>query len=149
MKTRGHPRMYKTPKEMQQRIDAYFDDCAGKVLEHVNPETGEREPVIDKNGNTIVIGAHPPTVTGLALALGFASRQALLNYQHRPEYERVVTIAKSRVEEYAESRLFDKDGANGAKFSLTNNFEGWKEKQDVNVGGQEDNASQVNIKVID
>jgi hypothetical protein len=35
------------------------------------------------------------------------------------------------VEQYAEERLFDKDGANGAKFSLANNFEGWKEKQQI------------------
>lgn len=33
--------------------------------------------------------------------------------------------AKSRIEMYVEERLFDKDGANGAKFSLQNNFKGW------------------------
>lgn len=36
-----------------------------------------------------------------------------------------ITRAKSRVEEYAESRLFDRDGSNGAQFSLRNNFKGW------------------------
>jgi hypothetical protein len=42
-----------------------------------------------------------------------------------------ITRAKARVEAYAESRLFDKDGANGAKFSLSNNFHGWAEKKEL------------------
>ncbi len=41
--------------------------------------------------------------------------------------------AKARVEMYAEERLFDKDGANGAKFSLANNFSGWKEKKEIDA----------------
>ena len=141
--------MYQSPEEMQSLIDDYFDSCKGHTLMVTDPDTGEEVPYLNKYGNPVVMDAKPPTVTGLALALGFVSRQALLNYQHRPEYEKIVTIAKSRVEEYTESRLFDKDGANGAKFSLINNFAGWKEKQDVNVGGQEENALEVNIKVID
>ena len=32
--------------------------------------------------------------------------------------------AKARCEQYAEERLFDRDGTNGAQFSLKNNF-GW------------------------
>jgi hypothetical protein len=49
--------------------------------------------------------------------------------------------AKAYVERYAEERLFDKDGANGAKFSLANNFEGWKEKREIDA----DVNSTVNI----
>ena len=33
----------------------------------------------------------------------------------------------TRIEMYAEERLYDKDGSNGAKFSLQNNFKGWNE----------------------
>ena len=39
-----------------------------------------------------------------------------------------ITRAKSFVEKYAEERLFDRDGVQGAKFSLINNFKGWSEK---------------------
>ena len=39
--------------------------------------------------------------------------------------------AKTKIEEYAERRLFDRDGCNGAKFSLANNFRGWAEKQEI------------------
>lgn len=34
---------------------------------------------------------------------------------------------------YGEERLFDKEGANGAKFSLANNFSSWKDKKDVDA----------------
>jgi hypothetical protein len=54
----------------------------------------------------------------------------LLNYQGEPEYLDTIMRAKAKVEEYAERRLFDKDGANGAKFSLANNFKSWREKPD-------------------
>lgn len=43
--------------------------------------------------------------------------------------------AKRKCEVYAEEMLFDKNSTNGAKFSLANNFEGWKEKQEVEHSG--------------
>lgn len=130
-KRRGVPPRYKSAQQMQERIDEYFKLCEGKKLLDENG----RPVVTDKGFYVYLVSPKPPTVTGLALALGFTSRQALLNYQAKPEFVDTVTRAKSRVEEYAETRLFDKDGANGAKFSLANNFEGWREKQDIKVDG--------------
>lgn len=118
--------MYKTKAEIQKKIDAYFEECKGELL-----CDAEGNPMTDKNGNPIRIGCRPLTITGLALALGFNSRQALLNYQCKEEFHDTIMRAKSKVEQYAEERLFDKDGANGAKFSLANNFEGWREKQQI------------------
>ena len=46
-----------------------------------------------------------------------------------------ITRAKRKCEIYAEEKLFDKSGVNGAKFSLANNFEGWKEKQEIEHSG--------------
>ena len=114
----GAPRKWRSVSAMQKAIDAYFEQCEGKPL----IIDGEQQR--DKCGVPIVINAKPPTVTGLALALGFTGRQALLDYQARPEFADTVTRAKARCEEYAERRLYDKDGANGAKFSLGCNF-GW------------------------
>lgn len=116
----GRPPAYKTPEEMQEKIDEYFTRCAGEML---RDEDGQ--PVYDKWGQPVMINVRPPTVTGLALALGFTTRQALLNYQAKPRFIDTVTRAKSRCEEYAESRLYDRDGSRGAMFSLTNNFKGW------------------------
>ena len=41
---------------------------------------------------------------------------------HVKEFVDTITRAKARVEQYAEERLFDRDGSNGAQFSLRNNF---------------------------
>ena len=138
----GRPPKYKNKKEIQEKIDAYFEECEGTVL-----KDKEGNAVTDKNGNIIICGKKPPTITGLALALGFSSRQALLNYQDKDEFVDTITRAKSKVEQYAEERLFDKDGSNGAKFSLANNFEGWKEKQQIEA--DVNNEVSINIELID
>ena len=124
----GRPPMYKTKEEIQEKIDAYFNECKGSPV-----YDKEGNPIFDKWGNPSIFGERPLTVTGLALALGFNSRQSLLNYQDKPEFMDTIMRAKAKVEQYAEERLFDKDGANGAKFSLANNFEGWKEKQQIDA----------------
>lgn len=122
----GRPATYKTVEEMQAKIDAYFDSCYG---EYVTDDEGNL--MTDKSGHPVMTKPRPLTVTGLALALGFSGRQALLNYQDKPKFMDTIKRAKSRIEQYAEERLFDKDGVNGAKFNLTNNFKGWSEKQQI------------------
>lgn len=121
---------YKTVEEMQAVIDQYFEDCKGE------PIIGDDgQPILDKYGQPFIINAHPPTVTGLALALGFTSRQALLNYQAKKAFVDTVLRAKARIEAYAEERLFDRDGQRGAEFSLKYNFR-WadEKKQDEDEG---------------
>lgn len=134
----GRPPMYHTKEEIQEKIDAYFEECKGRVLRNDDDSIAR-----DKYGLPVIVDARPPTITGLALALGFTSRQALLNYQAKDEFVDTITRAKSRVECYAEERLYDKDGANGAKFNLANNFEGWKEKKEIEA----DVSSSVTINV--
>ena len=122
----GRPPKYKTKEEIQEKIDAYFESCKGTVR-----YDDDGNVLIDKFGRPVIFDERPLTITGLALALGFNSRQTLLNYEGKKEFMDTIMRAKAQVEQYAEERLFDKDGANGAKFSLANNFEGWKEKQKI------------------
>ncbi len=121
----GRPPKYKNKEEIEGLIDKYFEDCEGTLL--TNPDTGE--PMIDKWGNPIYTNRRPPTITGLALALGFATRKSLMDYQGKKEFMETILRAKSRVEMYTEERLFDKDGSNGAKFSLQYNFKGWRDER--------------------
>ena len=121
---------YKDPAEMQKKIDEYFESCEGQLV-----RDADGNPMIDKWGNAIIINQRPPTVTGLALALGFNSRQTLLNYQGKKAFRDMITRAKSMVEMYTEERLFDKDGSNGAKFSLQFNFKGWREEKSDEATG--------------
>ena len=128
----ARPLKYKTVDELQAAIDQYFEDCKGKPL---LDDYGSA----DKYGNPIIVDAKPPTITGLALALGFTNRQTLLNYQGKKQFLDTITRAKARCEEYAESRLYDRDGANGAQFSLKYNFR-WDAQKDAEADG---------VKIID
>lgn len=116
----GMTPMYTSVAEIEDKIEQYFDRCKGYPL-----TDSKGKQIFNKFGEPVFLDVHPPTITGLALALGFASRQALLNYQAKPEFNDTITRAKARVEQYAEERLFDRDGSNGAQFSLRNNFKGW------------------------
>lgn len=128
---------FNSPQEMQEKIDTYFADCEGRVL---TDEYGQ--PVLTKYGEPVIVGAKPLTVTGLALALGFSTRQSLLDYQGRGEYKPLVEAAKLKIENYAEMRLYDKDGWNGARFNLQNNFRAW----DADRAAQDDKkAPAINI----
>ena len=88
----GRPPKYKSVEEIEQKIEAYFKSCEGEPLK-------DRDGTVltDKYGAPIIVGKRPPTVTGLALALGFASRQALLNYQGRKQFNDTITRAKTYV----------------------------------------------------
>ena len=122
-KTVGRPPKYKTKEEIEEKIEAYFKKCEGEILKDDNGE-----PVLNKWGKPVVINCRPPTVTGLALALGFTTRTSLLNYQGKKEFMDTITRAKTMIEAYTEERLFDRDGTSGAQFSLRNNFSGWNEE---------------------
>ena len=122
----GRPPKYKNVEEIEDKIEQYFAICEGEPL-----LDNEWKPVVNKYGYPCWIKPpKPPTVTGLALALGFTTRLSLLNYQDKKEFMNTITRAKTKIEEYAESRLFDRDGSNGAQFSLRNNFKGWNGEQE-------------------
>lgn len=135
---RGVPPKYKDVSEIEGLIEAYFKDCASHPM-----LDDDGNVYTDKNGKPIMTEPKPLTITGLALALGFNSRQSLLNYQGKENFVDTITRAKAQIEQYAETRLFDRDGANGAKFSLANNFTGWKEKQAIEA----DVNSEITINI--
>lgn len=51
-----------------------------------------------------------------------------------------ITRAKTMIEAYTEERLFDRDGTNGAQFSLRNNFKGWNDRQPSELDQEEQKA---------
>jgi hypothetical protein len=63
---------------------------------------------------------------GLAHTLDM-TRQSLLNYQKNDEFFDTITRAKRACEVFAEESLLDRNGVQGAKFSLINNYPNWKQ----------------------
>ena len=106
MNKSGRPLKFKTVKELQEKIDAYFADCE---------ETGE-----------------PLTVTGLALALD-TTRETLMDYQEKDGgYSDAVKRAKLRIENAYEKRLLGR--GNGGDIFALKQF-GWRDKQEMEHSG--------------
>lgn len=98
----GRPRAYKTPEALSVAVDEYFQQEATS-----------------------------PTITGLALHLGFLSRQALNNYEgYSVEFHDVVKRAKLRVECSYEQGL-RKQACAGSIFALKNMGQPWTDKQEL------------------
>lgn len=125
----GSKPRYKTPEEMQVKIDEYFEECKGTLLRDHNGD-----PILTRWGDPVFLDKRPPTLTGLALALGFKSRQALLTYQAKKEFVDTLLKARARVEQYNEEQLYTRDGAKGAMFNLQRNFALWQGDDTQNKG---------------
>jgi hypothetical protein len=99
VKKNGRPRMFGSPEEFDAKVEEYQKYCKE-----------EQEPV---------------TWTGLALYLGFSSRQSIDEYQKYEGFSDSVKRAKTFVEWHYEMRLCG-DRPTGAIFALKN-FN-WKDK---------------------
>lgn len=95
------------------------------------------------------LGDEPPTVAGLALALGM-TRETLNQYGRDEEYSDTIKKAKQRIEVHLERRLYDGAPA-GTIFNLKNNF-GWKDEStrkhsgSVAIGEMDDEALDARIR---
>ena len=127
----GRPKKYKNVSQMEEDIKKYFESCFEEDLKY-NSEKKYYEPKKDYKGNVIKYQSKPFTITGLANALGM-TRETLLRYEESEKFSDTIKSAKQIVEQYVEERLFDRDGVNGAKFNLINNFKNWSDKQDIDT----------------
>jgi hypothetical protein len=95
----GRPRLYDNAEALQREVDAYFDN-----------------------------EVKSPTITGLALWLGFESRQSIYDYEKEGDFSYTIKRARLRIEERYEQRLHGNSPA-GAIFALKN-F-GWTDRQEI------------------
>lgn len=98
----ARPRVYDSAEELEAAIDKYFTEAK---------ETGEKI-----------------TMTGLAIALGFADRQSLYDYQKNELFSCTINKALLRVEHSYEQALYKQNVA-GPIFALKNM--GWKDKSEL------------------
>lgn len=142
----GRPLKFKTPEEMQKKIDAYFKACdphMEEVTEWVQARSKMGNLLKDDNGlNYLIEVTHkvmteqkPYTITGLAMALD-TTRDLLVDYEEKDQFSDTIKRAKMKCQNYAEQSLFSTTPT-GPIFNLKNNY-GWKDKteQDVTHGGE-------------
>jgi len=108
MKT-GRPAKFETVEDLETMIMGYFNS-------------------LEKKDNEGVIYYLPATVTGLALELGFCSKQSIYDYEKIEEFSYPIRKARLMVENGYEKSLFSKFST-GAIFGLKNM--GWKDKSEV------------------
>ena len=97
----ARPRTWDNVNDLEKAIDEYFNQWIGRV-----------------------------TITGLALHLGFESRQSIYDYEKNGQFSYTIKKARLRVENYYELNLLG-DHTTGAIFALKN-F-GWADNQNINV----------------
>jgi hypothetical protein len=110
----GHPRVIKDVNELVELINSYYNSI---LIEGVEDKEG---------GKTNFL--HRPTITGLALHLGYSTRQSIYDNQKIPEYSYILKTAITFIEKYHEESL-DSKNVTGHIFALKNM--GWKDKSEV------------------
>ena len=102
----GRPPTFATPEELDEKVQAYVAACREDEL--------------------------PPTVSGMALHLGFVSRQSFYDYGKRPTFSYTIKRARLLIEAYHEAALF-RPGCGGSIFWLKNH--GWSDQRHVEHAG--------------
>jgi hypothetical protein len=112
--------------QVKQLIDNYFNNIKGEY--HL-----EQKPLKSNKDNAETIehkvwdrDPEPPTLSALALALGFNSRQEFHDYVHHGRFSKAVKQGVLRVEACYEAHLHQ--NTTGAMFALKSM--GWSEKPD-------------------
>lgn len=143
------PLKFDTPEKLQDAVNSYFDSCYG-------PWYYKGVPMLDERGKPIIVQTKPFTVSGLARHLHI-NTATLKDYECHSksgliptEYADIILDAKLRIQEYAEGRLYDRDGSNGARFVLEAGF-GWmtrREKSELKQSKKRIKLAQEKLKLI-
>ena len=122
----GRPPKFTTARDLQDKINDYFDSCwVDKIIE-----------VTDKEGNCTSTNSRyqnrPYTIAGLALSLGIC-RDTLCEYAKKSKFSDIIKKAKLTVEMNVEECLLAGKNAAGPIFWLKNHAD-YKDKQETKIG---------------
>lgn len=128
----GRPAHFENGDQLRSKVEEYYTYLSGDYVD---------VKLSDDEGNSFTerkYTRHPedPTITGLALFLGFESRQSVYDYEKNGEFSYIIKNARLRVEHGYEKSL-KSDKPTGAIFALKNM--GWTDKMEldnnVNLNG--------------
>ena len=149
----GRPLLFETVEELQEKIQAYFDDCKPHPEETVifrwKKKDVQKRVRDDKTGKIVLktvqeddFSQRPDeetqwhisqpkimTISSLAVFLK-TSRRTLINYQEKDgEFFHTIKEAKDIIEAQWEDRLVGSN-VTGVIFNLKNNYDDWHDKQE-------------------
>jgi len=101
---------FKTARKLANKAEAYFRYIEGEYL--TEAKSGKEQKIYTRD-------AEPATITGLALFLGFTSRQELEDYEQSGEFGFVIRRSRLQVEALYEKKLHQQSPS-GAMFALKN-----------------------------
>lgn len=119
----GHPPIFKTAQELQDKIDAYVESLQPKRSSQVTEVEEEQSENREYR---------PLTISGLAYYLGFESRQSFYDYEKREEFSYTIKRARLFIESQYEQALHYKNCV-GSIFALKNM--GWDDRQQIKHEG--------------
>ena len=125
----GRPFKYTDVDTLQAAIDDYFEKkCQDLITE---------DRVIP----------NPPTISGLALHLGFADRRSIYDYLERNDaLSHTIKVATTRIEEFVEKQILSGGQNTGAIFWLKN--KGWKDKQEQELSNPDGTLRPTVIELV-
>jgi hypothetical protein len=100
----GRPPIFENPEQLTEAIDGYL----------------------------VGVPSEKWTITGLALSLGFESRQSFYDYEAKGEFSYIIKRARLHIEMAYEQKL-SSNACTGAIFALKNM--GWKDKVEQEIHG--------------
>ncbi len=130
----GRPLKFKTPQELETKIQAYFDYCNARTKKEI-VKTKDYFEIIDMPDPI------PYTVYGLADFLD-VDADSLLNYSDREDFSVLIVRAKQSIQTNKVERGLDgKSNPIITKFMLANNY-GMSDKTE----NSDDKTVNINIK---
>lgn len=136
----ARPPIFETAEQMQDIIDKYFKDCEP---EYALDNEGR---VLTTNKGMPVLKNNPPTITGLALALGFSSRGTIYEYEKKnDQFSYAIKKARLRCENWIEECLYCGNIPPAAGIFALKNY-GWTDRQEIDIPALENVTITINGK---
>jgi len=125
----GRPPLFQNEEELEDKIKEYFIHIKGEY--HYETKTSLNKKTNEEREIDVIVwdrDEEPPTITGLALFLGFCSRQSFYDYESNDGFSYAIKRARMRIENAYEKCLYN-DKPIGAIFALKNMS--WRDKQEL------------------
>ena len=122
---------FTTSNELMSRIDDYFNYIEGVF--DLNGKSLTESKLPNSKQKIWIREPEPPTLTGLAIFLGFHSKKAFEKYEENGRFASFLKRGRLRIEDVYEKKLL-LSSPSGAIFALKNM--GWNDKTENKLTGK-------------